>query len=829
VSEAGRGVRQARGAEDPELARRFGAVVPLWVRVAVLVAALSVAAYTVYFAKRLNDGAAHEAAVAHGVRFVAQLQAARVEAALAGTEVALAGAAETLQRRSDRPLDAAEQALKSSAGRAAAVAVASGEEVEATAGSAEGADWRRIAQAAQGRRWIGADGGWLFIARPVGEGGRSMVLISAVHPPKLEPFGGAKLLILATPEGRVLAASQPGLVGAGIGGLSLQPAEIAAAEDERGALAGRLPGGEAFYGAAAPSADGRLVVIAAGPKPAPVKLDWAGLFALLPLLVPLALGVLLVFLVWMQARRADEARRAYVHTERRFRTAVEAARCGVWEWDLAENQVYVSDLMGAMLGWRGGTLMSGDELLLHVAPDHRDRVLQALKSAAAYGAFDVSFRTPAGQGRPLWIDARGQAIGDGAGDYSRIIGVAVDVTEERTAQARAQAAERRLNDAIESASEAFALWDNHDRLLLTNQKFRLWFGIDPSSLKPGATKGTVLKIARLAIKREFAATDGADGVLEAELHDGRWLQMSLQLTADRGTVLTAADITAIKRQEAARARNEAELQQAVARLEHSQSELAVLARKYEIEKTRAEAANRAKSEFLANMSHELRTPLNAINGFSEIMAGELYGPLGDRRYKEYATDILMSGQHLLALINDILDMAKIEAGKLSLHFEPISIEEAAEDAMRLMRNRAEAAGLTLSAKLGNLPDVEADYRAIKQVLLNLLSNAVKFTPKGGAVSVGARATAEEIVIVVRDTGIGISREDLARLMRPFEQVETQHAKTQQGTGLGLALTKSLIELHGGRLELESEPGAGTTVTFALPLRQELRPHAAAAA
>jgi two-component system cell cycle sensor histidine kinase PleC len=237
--------------------------------------------------------------------------------------------------------------------------------------------------------------------------------------------------------------------------------------------------------------------------------------------------------------------------------------------------------------------------------------------------------------------------------------------------------------------------------------------------------------------------------------------------------------------------------------------------------SRAEAANQAKSEFLANMSHELRTPLNAINGFSEIMAGEMFGPLGDQRYKGYAGDILKSGQHLLSLINDILDMAKIEAGKLSLHYDTLSLRELCDDAVRLMRGKIAECGLTISVDSpADLPDIEADHRGVKQVLLNLISNAVKFTPEGGAILVAVRMEPGAMVrVTVSDTGIGIAPEDLARLARPFEQVEGQHSKTTQGTGLGLALTKSLIELHGGELTMDSEPGRGTTVAFTLPLRR----------
>jgi len=310
-------------------------------------------------------------------------------------------------------------------------------------------------------------------------------------------------------------------------------------------------------------------------------------------------------------------------------------------------------------------------------------------------------------------------------------------------------------------------------------------------------------------------------VREAEMQDGRWLQISERRTAEGGLVMTAADITAIKLQDEARRLNEEKLSEAVDGLRSSEAQLAELARKYEAEKIRAEGANKAKSEFLANMSHELRTPLNAINGFSEIMLREMFGPLGDRRYKEYSQDILSSGQHLLALINDILDMSKIEAGKMNLKFEAVTLEDVIEDAVRLVHNRAEASGLTINVNLPVLPEIEADYRALKQVLLNLLSNALKFTPHGGNVTVFAElrgpGAGDRVRISVRDTGIGISAEDLTRLAQPFEQIESQHSKTQQGTGLGLALTKSLVEMHEGVLDMESQPGEGTTVSFTLPL------------
>jgi two-component system cell cycle sensor histidine kinase PleC len=299
--------------------------------------------------------------------------------------------------------------------------------------------------------------------------------------------------------------------------------------------------------------------------------------------------------------------------------------------------------------------------------------------------------------------------------------------------------------------------------------------------------------------------------------------------------MTAADISALKNQEAALRQNEEALQNAVGRLEDSSAALAELAEKHQAASAAAEGASQAKSDFLANMSHELRTPLNAINGFSEMMTREMFGPLGDRRYTEYAADILSSGQHLLALINDILDMSKIEAGKMNLHPESLDVLEIAEETARLLRTRAEGAGLTMSIDVpADLPEVEADFRALKQILLNLLSNAVKFTPRGGRVRLFARVdeTSEgRITLGVSDTGIGIAEADMERLAKPFEQIESQRSKTQQGTGLGLALTKSLVELHGGALSIDSKSGAGTTVTFTLPRAERItasdRSHAAA--
>jgi PAS domain S-box-containing protein len=235
-------------------------------------------------------------------------------------------------------------------------------------------------------------------------------------------------------------------------------------------------------------------------------------------------------------------------------------------------------------------------------------------------------------------------------------------------------------------------------------------------------------------------------------------------------------------------------------------------------KEAAEAASTAKSEFLATMSHELRTPLNAVIGFSEIMHKEVLGPVGVAAYRDYAGDILHSGQHLLAMINDILDFAKIDAGQMRLIEAETDLLDIARRAARAIEPQATAAGIAvaLTAEEPALP-VWGDERRLRQVLLNLVSNAVKFTPEGGKVAIElGRTAADEARIVVRDTGIGIASEDLPRVVEPFRQVDSGHARRHEGTGLGLAICERLVRLHGGTLRLESQLGAGTVVTIILP-------------
>jgi two-component system cell cycle sensor histidine kinase PleC len=377
-------------------------------------------------------------------------------------------------------------------------------------------------------------------------------------------------------------------------------------------------------------------------------------------------------------------------------------------------------------------------------------------------------------------------------------------------------AERRLRNAIEGFNGPFALWDTRKRLLYWNRAFAIDFGLQ-DTLRPGMSHDTVVIARAGAVASERQSEEDARTTMIA-LRNGRWLKMVERSTPDGGLITVGIDVSENVRNEEELKKQKEKLRRVALDLERSEGRSSELSRKYSEEKEKAERAALAKSAFLANMSHELRTPLNAVIGFSEIMTNELAGPLGDPSYKEYAKDILMSGQHLLDMINDILDMAKIEAGKMTISPQPIDPVDPVDAAMRMIRRKAEekAIDLVLEAE-DNLPDIDADHRAIRQMMLNLLSNAIKFTDPAGRITVRVEQRGTDIYFGVTDTGIGIPPEDLPRLAQPFEQVAESKDRNHQGTGLGLALTKSFAEMHGGRMLLSSIYGEGTTVAFVLPI------------
>ena len=499
-------------------------------------------------------------------------------------------------------------------------------------------------------------------------------------------------------------------------------------------------------------------------------------------------------------------------SQQRYRAAIDGSRGGIWELDLDSNQAYISRSLASLLGLPAKEqTLSMPQFLGLFASNDREKLLSLVRRSHVNGQFDIDVNAAH---LPISLACRGRPSVRGSDQAKVVIGMALDVTEMRGAQARLQAAEARLFDALRSMNDSFVIWDQLDRLVLWNNKFEDFFGFTEGQLYQGLDYATLEYHANKAIETITPLTDQTGS--EIHLKDGRWLRYLETQTTDGGRVSIGTEVTAIRTREYQLQTNQDALQKTISVLKKSQVRIVELAENYEQEKIRAEEANQSKSEFLANMSHELRTPLNAINGFSDIMKKELFGPLGDPRYAEYVNDILFSGQHLLSLINDILDMSKIEAGKMTLNTEAMQMNDMVAQIIRIVRGRADDNRLRLVYDDIDLPEIEADPRAVKQILLNLTTNAIKFTPEGGVVTIAVEPKSAGLIIRVSDTGIGISEEDIIRLAQPFEQIDSQHSRQHEGTGLGLALSKSLVELHGGNFTIESVVGQGTTVIFTLP-------------
>jgi signal transduction histidine kinase/HAMP domain-containing protein len=378
-----------------------------------------------------------------------------------------------------------------------------------------------------------------------------------------------------------------------------------------------------------------------------------------------------------------------------------------------------------------------------------------------------------------------------------------DMMEREVAQR--QSAQSRLIDALESSREGMMLVDANGAIVMSNTQVADFFPTMAPCLAGGNPFAAAWAMMRPLLVAPDDFDDGAMAVVapaqsgaavsvrEYRLADGRWLRFSRSATQDGGFFLFLIDVTEIK-----------------AREMHFREAM-----------RKADAANTAKSQFLATMSHELRTPLNAIIGFSEIISGQMFGSVGNPRYLEYSNDVLRSGRHLLDILNSVLDLAKSEAGKLEIRPELLDVGEIMRDCAMMMREQCERARIRFDiAPIKEPLLVYGDPAKLRQIILNLLSNAVKFNEPGGGVSLLARIGEDGMTqFRVDDTGIGMSPDDIAVALTPFGQVDSTLARRYEGTGLGLPLTKALVELHGGSITIDSEPGRGTSVTVAIPTSQ----------
>ena len=534
---------------------------------------------------------------------------------------------------------------------------------------------------------------------------------------------------------------------------------------------------------------------------------------------------------WRQSARTRVAEFRWFTMRDRIDAALSRGRCGLWDWDIARGRIYWSTSMYEILHMEPQVdfLSVGDvDAMIHPQDGQLTMLAQRLAESDA-STIDHAFRLRNGRGEWVWLRARAELVEQGEDAGVHLIGIAVDITEQKELAEQTETADARLRDAIETISEAFVLWDAENRLVMCNSKFQRFHNLPFDALHQGVPYADLMSIGvRPVVDREITLGQRPEGLArsyEARLADGRWLQVNERRTRDGGYVSVGTDITALKRNEEQLLESERRLMATVADLRHSRQalelqakQLVQLAEKYLEQKAEAENASRAKSEFLANMSHELRTPLNHILGFSEMMEHQTLGELGNARYVDYCTHIRESGERLLGIIDDVLDMSRLEAGRGEIAREWHDIAALVDGAVEASRTAAQKKGVGLVRSVpANVPVVFMDREALDKSLRNILDNAVKFSPEGGRIDVFARIDGDAVLLAVQDHGPGIPDDMLDRLGRPFEQVAAPLEDGCKGSGLGLAIARSLVALHGGKLTIVSRQGEGTRVEMRLPI------------
>ena len=665
--------------------------------------------------------------------------------------------------------------------------------------------------------------------------------MSGLHP---MTFGSGRQLVITNVSGTIIASQPP--VRAGQTTLidvlgSSQPLTTFA--EKAGVISIAVPGSRAETLSSGPQALatvrnlpaplGQMALV----QPTRMALQSSDTRANLVVMLLTASVLVLALLTTAFLMQTGRARAADLDCERvrqRIDAALNSGRCGLWDWDLSRGTIYWSDSMYTLLGYgRRGEFLSFGDVNALVHPEDAD-LYQMAKLLADGNRSEIAhdFRIRDADGEWLWMRARAELVVDQSSGRKHLVGIAVDITEERRIADQSATADLRLWDAIEALPEAFVLWDAQQNLVTCNSHFQKLHQLPNDAIQPGLHYDMVMaKAAPPVIAEDILRQNNLETrsrLSEVKLEDGRWLQISERRTKDGGSVSVGTDITMIKEHEHKLMDSERRLLATITDLKASRrqmeaqaQQLTDLAERYLEQKAEAEIASQVKTEFLANMSHDLRTPLNAIIGFSDVMQSGVFGTLGCDRHVSYCRDIKNSGEHLLSIVDDILDMSRIESGKVRIVPQRVALQPLIDDAVASTRPSFEDKDIALNVDIPDNLAAFADSAALGQILGNILQNAAKFTPEGGEVSLRARSHGEMLHIYVADTGIGIPAERLHRIGRPFEQVEGgATARSHKGSGLGLAIARSLCMLHGGALRIRSEVGVGTVVMVRVPAAAE---------
>ncbi len=640
-----------------------------------------------------------------------------------------------------------------------------------------------------------------------------------------------KTAIVTDRDGVVTAIEPPGRIGGSLEDVLGRNQPLTALAERAGVMAIRLTDGREAL-ASVRSLDARRSQLAIIQPMDSVLRPWRQNLKIKVILLA-SMTVVITFLgvaYLAQGRRAEQADQICAEVRRRTEMVLWSGRSGLWDWDIARGRIYWSDSMFEVLGRkRPSQFLSFGDIAPLVHPSDVNLFSAAKDLMAGPDAFiDHEFRLRHADGSWVWMRARGEKIADPVTGAFHLVGIAVDISEQKALAASRATADMRVREAVEGIGEAFALFDSDQRLVAANSKYQSLFALSPELLRPGVERGRIEEAAHASeVEIEGHVSDCAQTghrTYQLQISGNRWLIVNERATRDGGHVFVGSDITEQKAYEARLAQQNQALENMVAHLETSESSLREKSKRlaelndlYLGQKAEAEGANRAKAEFLANMNHELRTPLNHIINFASMMQHEMLGPLGHERYGEYAGDIAKSGEYLLAVISDIIDMASLEAGRVILDRDRVPLADVIADATEKHRSFAASRNVEIDVRVDGPLHIIGDRKALFQIADNTLRNAVKYTRDGSAIGVRARRNGDMIELYVEDNGAGIAEEMLRKMGRPFEQTGSVLEDGYKGSGLGFAISKSLAELHGGRIEVRTKLGVGTVVAVFLPV------------
>lgn len=543
----------------------------------------------------------------------------------------------------------------------------------------------------------------------------------------------------------------------------------------------------------------------------------------------------MIILLARDLTESYQRKEALEASESRYREVAEMASDWIWETDTEHRYTHLSGRFEHLTGIAESVLIGRkmtEFVNVREAPVAWRDQMRRMTNAEPFENFRVAIRLPNINERHLRLSGRPRF--DALGRFIGYRGIASDFTRERVAEQRASTSRRRMHDAIEAISECIVLFDRQDSFILCNRRTSQEFPVASDLLKPGTGREELLKgffDRGLLVapddydsgrKTKWNADDGVLREMALPFCNarGQWYLGSLNRTADGGHVLVLANVTDLKNKEMALAQQVEELRKTQNEVESQSKMLSNLADRLVVARNEAESASRAKSTFLASISHELRTPLNAVIGFSDILLSETFGPLGNERYVGYVKDINDSGQHLLELINNVLDLSKVEYGELELQREPVRIPALVNSCVRIADASVDGADIDIRIA-DDLDTVTADRQKLRQILLNLLSNSKKFTADSGEIVLSAWLENDTLWMEVRDNGIGMKEDEIPQALTPFRQVDNSLGRKYNGTGLGLPLSKSLVELHHGVFQVESQENVGTAVRFSIPQKIEV--------